>query len=263
MAVLLLTYFVGLRIAFWLAEDGKGRGILETRAVSGGAIQNLASGLQPVPLLYKEKYVVFPTNSLMAVSSTDVYFIDFLSNTASAGVSSVPKNGGIARTFIASHLPDAGSLNPVAPIAVVADEGSLVWVDFNANISAILDAPFPTGPERVLASNLVSPINLALGGDKILFCDIGLRGADGTVQAISKSGGTPTALLKGLSFPWAILVEDGFVYCATLGEHDNGQIVKVGLDGGAEVALVEKTRNPSPSLQTTRPSTGSTPHVGR
>jgi hypothetical protein len=159
-------------------------------------------------------------------------------------VSAVPKNGGTPGTFIASHLPDAGSLNPVAATAVVADRGSLVWVDLNANISAILDAPFPAGPQRVLASNLVSPINLTLGGEKILFCDIGLRGSDGTLQSIPRSGGTPTILVKGLSFPWAIVLADAFIYCATLGEYYNGQIVKVSRDGGAAVAIVDKLPQP-------------------
>jgi hypothetical protein len=229
---------------FWLAEDGTGRGVLQKRAVSGGPVQDLASGLQRVPLLYKGNYVTFPTSSLIAVSAMDVYFIDFLRNMGPVSVSSVSKNGGTPARFIASNLPDAGSLNPVAPLAIVAGHDALFWVDSNLNVGAILEAPFPTSSQRVLASNLVSPINLALGGDRIVFCDVGLKGTGGTVQSIPQSGGTPTTLLKGLSFPWAIVVDQGFAYCATLGEYSNGQIVKVGLDGGAEVTIVERTPQP-------------------
>jgi hypothetical protein len=229
---------------FWLAEDGKGRGLLQTRAVSGGPVVDLATGLRPFALLYEGKYTKIPTNSLLALSPTDVYFIDSLGKDRRGGISSVPKTGGSVGSLVRSNLPDAGALNPIAAIGIATDGDSVVWIDGNLAFDGIVRAPFPTGPLEVLTSNLVSPINLTVSGDEIVFCDIGLSGRSGTILSIPKSGGAPTSLLTGLSFPWTVLVDDGFVYSATLGQYSGGQIVKVSLDGGSHVTLVDKAPQP-------------------
>jgi hypothetical protein len=232
------------RDIYWLDEDGKGHGVLEKRSASGGTTVALASGLGLVPELYMGLPQV-PASLEIALTATDVYFVDFASNGTPGGIQVVSKGGGAVGTFVATTLADVGTASPVNTIAMVVDGNSIVLVDSNALFEGILEAPLPTGPVKVLGSNLAYPVNLAVAGNEIFFSSAGgLSGDTGAFQSISRSGGNPTTLVKGLTHPWAILVEDGFAYCSTLGQPRGGSIFKVSVDGGKEVALVTKAPQP-------------------
>ncbi len=226
---------------YWLADDGKGHGFLETRAVSGGPVVELAHGLTAVPEVYM-MLASAPTNSLLALTATDVYIVDF--GLHKGGILSVPKRGGPLGTFLKPALADAGTVSPVDTLAIATDKDSIVLIDSNTFFTGIVNAPLPSGQVRVIADNLLTPSNLASSGNDVLFCDIGLSGRNGTLQSVPKSGGAATVLLSGLVSPWAVVADDAFAYCASIGLPVGGSIVKVALDGGPAIPLVPKTPQP-------------------
>jgi hypothetical protein len=222
---------------YWMAVDTAGSGILERVAIAGGAPVTLATGLA-VPDFFTSGVVQGPTNTLIALTATDVYFVNFIGGDP-AGVRSVPVGGGDAGTLLADSLPDAGVLSTSEVYSIATNGQSLFAIEDNCLFSGIVSMPLSGGPLKVLTGDLTNPYDFTLSGQSIIFSDIG-NGVNGSVQSVPLSGGAPKFLAQDLPVPWALLVDQGFVYCTNFGSGPvPGSIVKIAQDGGKPEALAE------------------------
>jgi hypothetical protein len=239
---------------YWIGEDGKGGGIVEKYPLAGGSAVTLASGL-PTHTLISTGDVLNPSNSYLALTATDVYFVEFPGGSP-GGVDSVPIDGGVTRPFIPYNEADAGltadsgltDLNPVWAYAIATDGKSLFVLNVNATngvgcFDGIFEVPLSGGPPKLVINPINYGGNLALAGNDVVFTEYatGTMTAAGTLSTVPKSGAPKGKVLDGmLGLPWAIAVDQGVAYLANLSDgtnKDTGTLVKVDVGGGRPATL--------------------------
>jgi hypothetical protein len=223
---------------YWLAQNDANKGIVAKRPVAGGSVVTLASG-QGTP--GGASYSSVPTNTLIALTKTDVYFVDWddcLGLDSPDAVNRVPIDGGPVEVFL-SDIPlglgaDASTcLGGLWPIAIQTDGKSLFVMNTTGTcFDVIFEVPLSGGSASLIADELTTPTNFALAGSDVVYLD------QDTVQIIPQSGGAPKQLTNQLPGPWTVLTDDTYAYCLSndlaLGP---GSIVKVKLSGGATTTL--------------------------
>jgi hypothetical protein len=235
---------------YWSSEDEAGHGIVEKCSTSGGKPTTLASGLTAIRDVLYKGYAFVSTRTLMALAGPDLYFFDF----DASGVWSVlrvPKTGGTPRPFFPVPGVDAGPLGTASPIAMISDARSLYFLAGSSayvTFQGILAVPLSGGPPIPVIDDLNGPSSLALDGTRIVFTDLGTTPTRGTLQSVGSSGGTPTFLAQNLAAPWSVVVDDGYVYCASLGNFGDppeGSILKV--DTGGKHSIDKLLEAPQPA----------------
>jgi hypothetical protein len=208
---------------YWQAEDGKS-GIIVQLAIAGGAPETIASGLPPLTDLVTQGEVLAPTTNDIALSATDVYFTGFtpgmFGGPSPQDIQRVPIGGGPVEPFISAWpddggMPDGGAAYALGPLAFVTD-GTFAYVVSSVVQIGVLKVPLAGGGADVLVDHLENPFALTLAGTNLVFSDDG-NFTNGTVEAISISGGSPSILSKGVA-PWEMVASDGVVYFINIDE---------------------------------------------
>jgi hypothetical protein len=195
---------------YWQAEDGKGSGIVEKLAMSGGPPVTLASGLSTLQDVVIMSTIQYPLTANVAVTPTDVYFVGYAMGTQ-AGVLSVPIAGGAVSTLISAWPSEAGPPTAVSVNGIVTD-GTVLYAVTNGPSVGVLRVPLTGGSASVLAADLVDPWTLTLSGADVYFFDLGLNATSGTLQEVPELGGAAKILLKDLTSPWALVPDVGMLY---------------------------------------------------
>ena len=227
---------------YWQAEDGKGGGIVEKRALAGGTTRTLASGLSTLQSVVIQSTVQFPLTNNIALTPTDVYFVGYSAG-IQAGILSVPVDGGTVSTLIDQFSGDAGAAKALSVNGIVTD-GSALYAVSNGSWVGILSVPLHGGPPSALAGNLVNPWVLTASGQDVFFLDVGLSGKSGTLQRVPKIGGPAKILLQKLTSPWAIVADQGVLYFAVAGGPTGGSVNAYDIASGEVSSVAPNLMSP-------------------
>jgi len=174
-------------------DGGLIAGAVRMAALDGGLVRTLQTG-------------AFMPSSI-AVDSSNVYWTTYAPNGAST-VASAPIDGGAA-VVLSSGL--------ITPTALVVHDGSLFWreVDGAEIYSSLIDG----GSLQTVASNqplsntnsdylaIVVAMHSIAVDDTNLYWTSSAGTGDGSVQMMALDGGTPTPLVSGQYFPYALSVD--------------------------------------------------------
>lgn len=203
-----------------------GTGVIKKVNIDGGTVAAVA-------------YPYSPTG--MATDSSYIYFYN------SNGLNKVAKN---------NNGNNAGIINLTTQITppsrpgnnwMAVDSSSIYWVDSDNGNGAVKKMSTVGGPITILASNLLSPVNIAIDANNVYWTD-----RTGLVSEVGINGGTVKNLYDGTSFgaaPNGIAVNNGNVYWDEAELSGNvftgGAIKEISANGGTVTTLASGLTSPT------------------
>jgi hypothetical protein len=232
---------------YWGSLDPSGIGLIEQRAIAGGPVVTLASGLNPPMGLVSQGVPQLPSAQFLAVSDSTVYFVTFAGGGTQSNVDSVPIGGDAATPFL-THLAGEGDIAVVEAYALFISGSSLFVISINKDITGIVEVPLSgeTTPKQVV-SDLTYPLALTVTSEDVIWCDDESDFTNGFVNLSSLDGATTKTLGSGLAAPWAIVTDPMYAYWVNSGNAClGGSVQRALLDGtGMAQTLVPNAAEPS------------------
>jgi hypothetical protein len=200
-------------------DGGTPGGSVVTVPIAGGTPTSLAT-------MQAEPYGI-------AIDTVNVYWCDFYTG---AVVASQKTGAGTVVTLVS---------NEFAPESLVLASGSLYWVEQGLDEEGAAADPgyvvrlAPDGGAELTLASSASTFNMTVDDVNIYWTDYGtensmldLAKSNGSVLKKALTGGSVSTLASNQEGPFAILVNDGFVYW-----FNAGAVVKVPVEGGAATTL--------------------------